>query len=43
MSYAFWFCTYVVVASFFTAVVADLLAPLGMTATVAFAATMPYE
>ena len=28
--------------SFFTAVVADLLAPLGMAVMLAFAATMPY-
>jgi hypothetical protein len=42
MSYAFQFCTYILIASFFTAVIADMLAPLGMTATLAFAATMPY-
>jgi hypothetical protein len=42
MSYAFQLCTYILIASFVTAVVADLLAPLGMTATVPFAATMPY-
>jgi len=42
MSYAFQFCTYLLIASFLTAVVADMLAPLGMSATVAFAATMPY-
>ena len=42
MSYAFQFCTYLLIASFLTAVIADILAPLGMTATLAFAATMPY-
>jgi hypothetical protein len=42
MPYALRFCTYLLVASFFTAVVADLLAPLGMAVTIAFAATMPY-
>ena len=42
MPYAFQFCMYLLIASFFTAVVADMLAPLGMSATVAFAATMPY-
>jgi hypothetical protein len=42
MPYPLRFCTYLVLASFFTAVIADLLAPLGMTATIAFAATMPY-
>ena len=42
MPYAFQFCTYLLIASFLTAVIADMLAPLGMTATLAFAATMPY-
>jgi hypothetical protein len=40
MSYAFQLCTYILIASFFTAVLADMLAPLVMTATLAFAATM---
>ena len=42
MPYTLRFCTYLLVASLLTAVVADLLAPLGMTATLPFAATMPY-
>ena len=42
MPYALRFYTYLLTAGFVMAVVADILAPLGMIATLSFAATMPY-